>query len=809
MEPQNRSYQPFLIGNGLSKTGLYTYLDSWMKPEDAFDEMENAYVYRGSLYQRDGMSLFPSKSGAGALVYQNNEIVATGAGAINYSGKLSNYPAFGTATITAQSFAEIQFSIATFDPLNPTTVQPWSIGLGLLASAGGINFSTGDWTLTANLGVAIGKPIVIQYNYLPTSGTTPVNNPIMGIVLHQDPNANTQKLYVTDTRRSSRWDTSSASFVPVQSFKQIFWRSNSNATVLNTPALPLLKVQWTNLAPYSVSITDGTTIITDQPGTYPNGTFSPDLTGNLNPLNTSTINYATGEIYLTLLAGVANSNVVYTISGNLQGNYFTGNNTNFFKFVNWQTVENQPSYLYMTNNIDNVTLFDGTNLARPPFAINSANTVSDVNTGEILFPIVNDIQTTQDVKVYKNRLLFLRPTLVGFTPDGQSVRWSQQGNVRFPLGPFNMVSNLAGNGGEVSATTGDWIQTSEFIRDVLVIFFQNTIWIFRYTGNTKDLFRFDKVSGARSTNAPYGSVEYDTYATSMGAKGLIYCNGVNVDRYDETVIDLVQEINQSVFKQCYAQKFDTLNQTWMLYPTDEGGFTTSNKVLVYNFFEKTWAKFNPSMGALVQSPTQPNTLSCLGIGSTARDLTWDDFKVGSQYFSGEGQTWSQATYAWNSFNNQDLSPNLLGGDQNGFVYTMLDGATDNPGPGIQALGINTFVLYKRINPFISQGLKARFGYLDVYYEVNAGTQATFNFYLNNSSEPSLSYLFTFDGEANNNNAWKRIYLSMVGEFIQIEITSVIGQTNTAPIYNTSGSFKVLGLILYAGPAGRLTPGLFL
>src|SRR5271166_313645 len=103
MEPQNHSsYQPFLIGQGASKTGLFTYLDSWIKPEDAYDTLENAYVYRGSLYQRQGTSLFPSNSGAGQLVYQDNIVAATADGGFTYNGVLPNFPLIGTVTISSR-----------------------------------------------------------------------------------------------------------------------------------------------------------------------------------------------------------------------------------------------------------------------------------------------------------------------------------------------------------------------------------------------------------------------------------------------------------------------------------------------------------------------------------------------------------------------------------------------------------------------------------------------------------------------------------------------------------------------------------
>ena len=183
MEPNTSSYQPFLIGQGMSKTGLTTYLDSWVKPEDAFDELTNAYIYRGSIYQRQGMTLYPSANGSGALVYQDNVIAATGTASTGpYGGTLTNIPLIGTVTITAQTAAGKRSSTATFGvgPIN------WSTGGVSLAASGTIDFATGIWTITTSSAVAANIPIVIQYNYVPTLLTASTNNPIMGIKNHQD-----------------------------------------------------------------------------------------------------------------------------------------------------------------------------------------------------------------------------------------------------------------------------------------------------------------------------------------------------------------------------------------------------------------------------------------------------------------------------------------------------------------------------------------------------------------------------------------------------------------------------------------------
>jgi hypothetical protein len=51
-----------------------------------------------------------------------------------------------------------------------------------------------------------------------------------------------------------------------------------------------------------------------------------------------------------------------------------------------------------------------------------------------------------------------------------------------------------------------------------------------------------------------------------------------------------------------------------------------------------------------------------------------------------------------------------------------------------------------------------------------------------------------DGLTNNDYAMKRVYINAIGEFLRMEITSA----SYVP-------FKIIGLVLWARPAGRLTP----
>lgn len=812
------SYQPFLIGQGNSNTGLFTYLDSWIKPENAYDTLINAYVYRGSLYQRYGMTLFPSTPAAGALVYADSSSVATIAG-----GPVASY-AYNSTTASAIAKLPIIAGSVILRTRTSAGVETFTdngagVLTGSLGDTGTINYTNGQWSVTLGGGrtIATGVKIWATYSYVPTNQTPTVNNPIMGIKQFINENGNNSTIVVMDTKRACYWNSATRSFAALNTFsQQVFRFPDPNA--LTAPAINPILTRWSNITPFSVTLSDdiGNSLVDDGVGGF------IQITAGAQTVNTgtTTINYTNGQLTLNYNTAPTAGTTV-TLAGSLQGNYFTGDNTNFFNATNWdaslQSGYGSQPYLYFTNNVDPITIYDGTNLSRPAFGLYKSS-VTLKAPSQVLLAYRNDIETCLDIKVYQNRLLLLRPKIylndaghtLKSTSENQAIYYScSVGSLSFTPTNFVIGTEIAGNGGYLPATTGDILQSSQLIRDVLVVFFTNSTWIFRNTGSPIEPFRFYQLNVSRSTNAPYGSAPYDEFATSMGAKGLIACDAVGVERYDEPVVDLFENINQNYFKMCFAQKYDNQNQTWMLYPSVDNQATTSDRIFVYNYLENTWAIYIPNLGSLIQTPTSNNTLSCLGLGFTTQDATWNTFAVGGTWPN--GLNWDQANFRWDNFLQQDLTPSLLAGDQNGFVYVCDDGPVDSVGPqGTTPLGIPTQVVTKRLNPFISQaGQKCSFGYVDIYYQVIPDSQIRVNIYGNNNTVLYKSFTFTMDGDSDNDYAWKRFYINVTAEFIQIELNSYLGVVNGLPSYNQNGPFKILGMILWAAPAGRLTPGTYL
>lgn len=574
--------------------------------------------------------------------------------------------------------------------------------------------------------------------------------------------------------------------------------------------------------------------------------YIDETTGAISLIVASTVNlysYNVGTGLYVLIAG---------------GFTFTGNIKNFFNSTNWQAATGLPSYLWIVNGIDPVTRIT-TQVGPPPFiASRPTLTVSPGVT----------ITAALDVLVYKQRLLLLRPTLSVGGVQNQSIYWSQQQN---PDSTDSWRTDIAGHGGNEDAPTGDIIQSAEFIRDVLVVFFTNSTWVFRFTGNDTSPFRWDKVNNTKSTNAPYGSVAYDERCTSIGGTGLIACDGVNVQRYDVPIIDYYEtNFSQQYFSQSFSQRYENLNQSWTLYVGNErnpdlfpivgGAAPGSNKALIYNFLENTWATYE-----------WKRPLTCLGLFLNPTSDTWEQTT----------EAWENTDEEWNTYSNQAFALILLAGDTTGHVWRMDDrkaivdeqidtageiiavgtGVTTYTGtlahiplvPGsltitdgtehflsnsngiligdlggtgtivyntgvfsvtfnsavpaltnitanyISGISIVPDIVTTRWNPVMKAGQKVQFAYIDIYYYIASldalnPISVTLNFFVDNSNKAATSRTLTLDGPINSTYTFKRIYVNLVGEFLQMEIDP-----------NVDSFMQFLGFILWTSPAGRLTP----
>ena len=149
-----------------------------------------------------------------------------------------------------------------------------------------------------------------------------------------------------------------------------------------------------------------------------------------------------------------------------------------------------------------------------------------------------------------------------------------------------------------------------------------------------------------------------------------------------------------------------------------------------------------------------------------------------------------------------LSPQVFGGNQYGYVFILNVTETDNGGH------IDSIAQSKRWNPFVTTGERCRFGYIDVYYQINPDVTIQGDLFMNNSQSPNLTKFLTMDGPVDDDFAWKRIFVNMQGEFIRMRISTPIINPQTGDEDINNGTYLISGICLWASPAGRLTPGVY-
>lgn len=526
-------------------------------------------------------------------------------------------------------------------------------------------------------------------------------NPIMGLIRFINALGVEELVCLTNRRVAQYIDTFEA-FVPVDSFSEILNRGDG-ATALYSGALVFKPILAGSLA-----ITDGLETFTDD--------GLGVLTGSLG--GTGTINYVSGAYSITFNSNVLDGSAI-TSTYTCQEDLFTGDNTEFFQGVNYN------GKLWLTNGEDRIITWNGSVIE--PHVFDLTNQLQTTN----------QVDTCKFIKVLKERLI-----LFASTEDAvkypQRVRWSQAGNTDI------WQDTVSGRGGALDVATGQWFQNVGFVREDLVLFFQRSSFLMRYTGNPDLPFTITKLNSTRPVDAPYSIVESDLGVMTIGKKSIIASDGTNVQDVDSLIPDYTLKMNQANIKQSFGFYHGENDQIWFLYPSSatlDESVVKSDEVLVYNLRDNNWSYFEMPM-------------SCLGY-----------YKVGGSQGFADFPTETFETFAdlrWDSFLFISEAPLLLGGGHDGVIFKLDFENSDNGIP------IEVEMKTKRFNVF-DIGKNARLGKVDLLLNITKDKEITVNFYANFEEDPYLSKTITITEEKT--KFWRSVYANRVGNNHQIEILS--------------------------------------
>lgn len=275
------------------------------------------------------------------------------------------------------------------------------------------------------------------------------------------------------------------------------------------------------------------------------------------------------------------------------------------------------------------------------------------------------------------------------------------------------------------APTGEQVVSGYPLGDMIVVFFTNSVWMVRYTGDPQFPFAWEKINSFRASDAKMGVVGYDRYVIGAGQRGITATDGSETRRIDTKIQTLTSDIiNSEQFAKVFGARDYEKRRAWILFPSVES--PDANSALIYDDESAAFSyyRFNKTVdGANVD-------VNVLGYGEAAKDLAAQDF-IAANDLDMAAQDFTDEETALSFFWSKEAEI-FLAGDRVGNI-NVLDTNTSDDGTEI------VFdVTGSGWNPFKELGVEAQLGYMDLYLESDELTTMTVEFYKDDDEEPYAS-----------------------------------------------------------------------
>ncbi len=272
---------------------------------------------------------------------------------------------------------------------------------------------------------------------------------------------------------------------------------------------------------------------------------------------------------------------------------------------------------------------------------------------------------------YKNRLLAINTwegTAMGSAANfPQRIRFSQNGT---PTDQTNgWLDNVIGRGGFIDVPTNETITSVEFLKDVLVLKCERSSWKVIYTGNETLPFIVQKINAELGAESTFSLVPFDRGVYAVANVGITTDDSINVFRIDQKIPQIVFNINndnQGV-QRVYGIRDYGQELVYWTFPNSAQNPNYPNRVLVYNYINSTYAIFNDSF-------------TCYGYYQRTSDLIWSTLPF---------ESWESWIEPWDSGVTQSLYPDVVAGNQQGFVEILNQGVYNAPSLAITGITSGT------------------------------------------------------------------------------------------------------------------------
>jgi hypothetical protein len=257
---------------------------------------------------------------------------------------------------------------------------------------------------------------------------------------------------------------------------------------------------------------------------------------------------------------------------------------------------------------------------------------------------------------------------------GNRARWTQIGTPYYsnPVPTFPAPQtvdflaardDLFGRGGANDAPTSEVIVGAQFIRDILVVYFERSTWRLRFVNNAQNPFVWERINIELGSDCTFSTIPFDKGLMAIGNRGLVISDGNDTQRIDEKIPDDIFDIrqtNQGLQRVYGIRTFRTRLCYWTFPSTEDINGIYPDKVLVLNYETKNFSYYDDSF-------------TCFGYF----------------YPSGTGYTWGSLPDAWSSYTDVSWDSgvseagyeNIVAGNQQGYVL-LLEQTSGQNGPSL-------------------------------------------------------------------------------------------------------------------------------
>lgn len=297
-----------------------------------------------------------------------------------------------------------------------------------------------------------------------------------------------------------------------------------------------------------------------------------------------------GAEALPLLAAIAPDAQVYP-------SIWTSTDSNYFTYCMYK-YDATPEYniMIVSNNdgIDHLRYYTHSAIGAPVSQIARTWKEFRPSIGNLASPNTLYVRTARLMFQFHNQLVMVN--IEEDSSPGNKVRyqgkarWSKPGNIldtTTDMFPANYYENAPVD----EAALGGYI-----LRDHLIIFFENSVWELVYTGNPSNYYVWKEINSKYGILSTTCLVPIDWNLVAISNKGIISCNGAQVQTIDSKIPDEV--FNYSTGLPSFPRISGTIDfKTRNLYFTFPSNEETVNKpflrnILTLNYDTGCWSKID-------------------------------------------------------------------------------------------------------------------------------------------------------------------------------------------------------------------------